>query len=289
MHAAPRTQITAPGEYVIPMAAYLADPAPQPSLSSGLAQTLLDRSPLDAWNDHPRLNPARVERDSGFDIGTTAHALLLEGDETGLVVVDADDWRTNAAKAKRAEAHAAGKTALLAKHADAVRAMVETARDFIADSEFADDWREAESERTIVWEEDGVWMRARPDRRTNDRRIVFDYKTTGDASPRVFSKQLVMMGYHFQDAFYRRGIRALGYSDPAFVFLAQETEAPYQCAFYRCDPMLREIAELKVENAIDRWRACITANNWPGFERRVHHVEAPYWLRMEHEEAIANG
>ena len=89
-----------PGDYKLPDAAYRADPCPLPSLNPTLAIDLLSRSPLHAATEHPRIGkpvePARLD----FDLGRAAHAVLLEGD-TAILPIDADDYRTNAAKAAR--------------------------------------------------------------------------------------------------------------------------------------------------------------------------------------------
>src|SRR4051812_45119883 len=88
---------------------YHADPAEQPSLSSTIARRLLDSSPLHAWTEHPKLNPNYKPKKPrhAFDVGTACHALLLEG-RNAVSVVDAENWKTNAAKALRDEAYAAG-------------------------------------------------------------------------------------------------------------------------------------------------------------------------------------
>ncbi len=274
----------------MPAREYHADPCPAPSLSSGIAKILLAKSPRAAWFAHSKLNPNAVREDeSKFDIGTSAHAMLLEGDSSGIVVVEADDWRTKAAREARDAAHAAGKTALLARHADDVRAMVDVAKTFIANSEIAGLWDDAKSEQTIIWQEQETWLRTRLDRLTTDRRIAFDYKTTGDASPDVFLRQIPRMGYHIQESFYRRSVRALGHDDPRFVFLAQEVEAPYDCALYGCEPGMQAIADAKVDAAISKWRTCLATGNWHGYSGRVHWCSAPAWLQAEAEGMLTHG
>jgi hypothetical protein len=268
----------------IPSEQYHADPAPQPSLSSSLAVTLLRESPFKAWHCHPRLNPHfRQKHDGKFDIGTCSHSVLLERDESKIVIVDADDWRTKLAKEQREAARAAGKTALLARHYDDVRKMVDAARAFIKQSEIAPYWEQADSELTGIWREGPIWLRCRMDRITHDRRVIIDYKSTTDAAPEPFSRLLVRMDYHVQDAFYRRGARALGAPDPKFVFLAQSCEEPYECSLHACDPALQEIADAQVEEAIGLWRACSTKDHWPSHGTRIHYAMAPNYLMTEHE------
>src|SRR5262245_43940260 len=98
--ARPRT-ISEPGIYQMTAAENHADVCPEPSLSAGLSKTLIDDSPRHAQNEHARLNPDRQDDEAQvLDIGTAAHALLLEGD-TGVVVIEASDYRTKLAREAR--------------------------------------------------------------------------------------------------------------------------------------------------------------------------------------------
>lgn len=277
-----------PGYHVMTAEQYHADPAPQPSLSSSIARILVNESPYKAWYSHPKLNPGYQERhEDKFDMGTAAHAMLLENDASRIVTVEANDWRTKAAQEARAAAHAAGKTALLTRHFAAVSKMVDVAKAFIAQSEIAEYWTQAESEVTATWQENGIWLRCRFDRLALNRNCIMDYKSTGDASPEPFSRQLVRMGYHFQDAFYRRAVRALGGKEPSFVFLAQSVEPPHECSLHACEPALREIADLEVQTAIDTWRQCLTSKKWPSHGGRIHWAVPTSWQMTMHEQRLA--
>lgn len=273
-----------PGYHRIQMAKYLADPCVVPSLNASIAQVLLNESPRKAWHSHPKLNPAfQDKRDEGkFDIGIASHAMLLEGIDV-IETCDFDDWRKKEAQERRDAARAAGKIPLLRRHRDAVVAMVSTAEAFIKHSEVGEYWPDAESEITAVCEERGVWMRCRMDKVTKNRRFIFDYKSTTDATPEPFSRQLVRMGYHIQEAFYRRIARNLGAVGPRFVFLAQSVEPPYECSLHGCDEALQEIAEAEVERAVTMWRQCVSTKQWPSHGARIHWALPPTYMMKEHE------
>lgn len=268
----------------IPAAKYHADTLlPVPSLSSSIAEILLRESPRKAWFSHPKLNPAfKPEEDSKFDIGTAAHAMLLEGIDV-IETCDYDDWRKKEAQEKRDAARAAGKIPLLRKHRDAVVAMVSAAEAFIHHSEIAEYWNDGESEVTAICEEDGVWLRARLDRITRSRRHIIDYKSTTDAAPEPFSRQIVRMRYHIQDAFYRRVVRNLGSVRPSFAFVAQSCKPPYECSLHACDPALQEIADAEVQRAIDLWRKCLSTKQWPSHSGRIHYALPTTYMLQEHE------
>lgn len=267
----------------VPAERYHADPCVVPSLSSSLVKVLLRESPRKAFFSHPKLNKDhREEHDGKFDIGTAAHSLLLEGDDC-MHVVEANDWRTKAAQEARENARALGKLPLLAYQATKVRWMVMAAQEFIENSEISTYWKDADSEVTGVWREQDIWLRCRFDRITKNRRVIMDYKSTEDASPDSFGRQLVRMGYHLQDSFYRRCARALGIVGPRFVFAVQSVEEPYECSLHGCDPALQEIADFEVERAVRLWRECITKKSWPSYGGRIHWAMPSNYMIQEHE------
>jgi hypothetical protein len=118
-----------PGIHAIPAGRYHADPCSKPSLSASIAKILCEESPLHAWHRHPRLNPdfERVES-ATFDVGTAAHAMLLEGTDV-CIAVDAPDWRTKAAKEQRDAIRQIGRIPLLIEQWDRVNELYDhTAR-----------------------------------------------------------------------------------------------------------------------------------------------------------------
>lgn len=274
-----------PGIYDIPEAEYHADCCPAASLSSSLVKLLLFKSPLHAWLAHPKLNPDwKPEEKDKFDLGTAAHALLLEGVDN-VRVIEFDDWRTKDAKEGRELARADGKIPLLRHQYEAAHAMVRVAEDAIVTHPELQWWMEGESERTLVWREGDIWCRARVDRISADRKRIADYKSTADAEPGAFSRQISRMAYHIQDAFYRRGTAALFGSNSPMLFIAQDTEAPHACSFHGVAPSLAQIADGYVEQAIKLWGACLKANKFPGYSTAVHWTEATAWQMTEFEEA----
>lgn len=261
--------------------AYHADPAPQPSLSSSIAKILLEQSPRHAWLAHPRLNPNYVaEEDSRFDLGTAAHAMLLERDASRIVWVPADDWRTKTAKEMRDASRAEGKLPLLVKYQPALEAMVKEARSAVAASELGDILDTGAAEQTVVWEENGIYCRARLDLISADRGIIVDYKTTEDARPETFIRQIGRMGYDVQAELYVRGLASVSASS-VFVFLAQEINAPYACSLVALSNAYREVGQAKVERAINLWRYCVTRNEWPGYSSAIHYAEPSAWQLAE--------
>lgn len=271
----------APGIHALPAEAYHGDPCPAPSLSASIAKLLLEKTPRHAWMMHPRLNPDyQAETKASFDLGSAAHALVL-GDEQRFAVVDADDWRTNAAKAARDDAYKAGKVPLLPHQFAAAKAMAAAARAQLdASSEAQDAFRNGRPEQTMIWREGDVWCRARLDWLPAGGNVFYDYKSTGaSAHPDLWGQRTMFdIGADVQAGFYRRGIRALlGIKDPHFRFVVQENEPPYALSIIGLSPAARILADMKAEIAIETWRWCITHGRWPGYPGRVAYPDLPVW------------
>lgn len=273
------------GVHKMSLASYINDPAPEPSLNAGVAHILLTSTPLHAKAAHPKLSPNKDREDSSrLDFGTIAHAILLENDRTRLEVIDADDWRKKETKEKRDEARAYGKLPVLRKEYDRVEQMVLVAKATIAASEIADDFAAAIPEQTLVWQEEGVWCRSRPDKATADWRVSFDYKTcAGSANPMRFGRTILQQGYDLQCALARRGIRHLFDVQTTFVFLAQEIEPPYALAIISLDPSWLTLADDKIRMAMSIWKGCLRTNEWASYPSRIAYVDAPAWAMNEWE------
>lgn len=276
--------IAAPGIYRMSAEDYHRDPCVEPSLSCSFAKTLIDFSPEHAFLTHPKLNPAAVsvEKDE-FDFGSAAHSLFLEGVDR-MAVLDFDSYRTNDSKAARTAARMAGKHPVLIGKAPGLRTMVTLARTaFERCADFGYAFDEGLPELCIIWKDRaGVWCRARPDWLSLDSVAMLDYKTTTDASPAYFSKQISRMNYHIQASFYSRGLSALTERESKFVFLAQEIPAPHGCTFHGCAPSLQQIADDKVETAIVRFAQGLQSGIWPGYPNRIFWAEAAAWQINEH-------
>lgn len=279
-------QITEPGIYALSADAYHADPCPEPSLSSSIAKLLCLSSPAHARHEHPRLNPAAVQEEAErFDIGTAAHAVLLEG-EAAVAIVDAADWRTNVAKAARDAARAAGQIPLLAKVWGDVQAMVKAARLQLDRHREGGRqmFRNGDAERTLIWkEDDDIWCRARLDwlRPVTDELFpwaIDDYKTTGaSANPDDWTRTMFSAGTDIQVAWYRRAVKALTGADAEFRFAVQENYPPYALSVISLGPAALMLAEKKVLYALDAWRAAREQDDWVGYPRRTCYADLPQW------------
>lgn len=294
--------ISEPGIYSISAEEYHRDCCEKPSLSATIAKMLCDDSPLHARTAHVRLNPAAPteEEVDHLNIGTAAHALLLEGLAVA-EVLDFPDWRTKAAREARDAAREAGKVPLLTKHWGAVLAMATSARAQLSRHRASDMFTDGKPEQVIVWKEGDVWCRARLDWLHDSLLNIDDYKTTGaTANPEVISRTLFQNGWDIQAAFYLRGLQAIRAHTmdvaefrnsrlPDFRFAVQETYPPYALSVVALGPDALMLAEKRVTYALDKWHECLRTDTWPGYITDVAYASLPAhlearWLEKELEE-----
>jgi len=271
------------------------DLSEQPSLSASIAHLLCSASPAHARAAHPRLNPEhRREEKERYDIGTAAHAILLEG-EAAVEVVVASDWRTRDAREQRDAARAAERIPLLASVFDEVQAMVAAVREQLAEHHAEPPlFTDGQAEQTLVWEEPGgVMCRARLDWLRHDRTAVDDLKTTSrSANPEAYSRALFSVGGDVQAAFYVRAVQELTGETPEFRWVVVETQPPFALSVVAPGPDVLSIGASKVRYAIETWRRCLASDSWPGYPSEICWATLPpyeeaRWLEKELREMAA--
>jgi len=259
-----------------------ADYHTRPELSSTEARLLLASPAKYRWRKD---NPPLIDDSPKFDIGKAVHAKVL-GAGADVVVVDADDWRTKAARDAREEARATGKAPLLTREFEAVNAMAEavlahpTARALLS--------QPGESELSVFADVENVATRARFDflpNRTDRRTVAVDLKTTVDASLREFEKSVARYQYDVQAAWYLDTYRAAtGDDGAAFVFIAVEKEPPYLTAVHQLPLQWSEMGAVKAKRARQLFAECQASGEWPGYPNEVQLLTPPTWAVYQFEE-----
>lgn len=276
--------IDQPGVYDIPAEAYHADPVKGGSLSSTGARGLLNMPPA-RWlheRDHPQApTPAMV-------FGTAVHSLTL-GTGPKVVRVDAEDYRTKAAKDARDAALVAGDVPLLRGDFDKARAMAEAVLAHEVAGALFDPAR-GKPEQTLVWRDidTGIWRRSMVDHLPHAERgrpILADLKTTVDASPRGVARSVAKYGYHQQGPFYLDGYEALfPGSDAAFLFVFVEKDPPHLVAVYELDAAAAYLGGELNRRAIRLFAECQAAAAWPGYSPEIEPISLPAWAHNRLEE-----
>lgn len=146
------------------------------------------------------------------------------------------------------------------------------------------DLTSGKAEEVLLWQDDGVWCRARPDWRRPG--LMLDYKSTaGSAEPSAWIRnQMIPMGFDAQAIHYGRGEKATSGSSSQFLFLVQENYEPYECSFVGLSPATIEVAQRKWELALGIWKSCMQRGKWPGYSMQVAYAEPTAWQLDQDEE-----
>jgi hypothetical protein len=170
-----------------------------------------------------------------------------------------------------------------------IRDMVESVRRWVDQSEVNGIFSNGNAEVTGLWEENGAMFRLRADWLTTDQGIILDLKTTGmNANPDSFIRQILSMGYDVQAALYTRGMEKLTGKRPKFIFLVAENKPPYACSLIGLAPSLLELADRKVDRAIQQWSECIKSRKFPAYPMQIAWAEAPAWALSQFSDSEIN-
>jgi hypothetical protein len=284
-------EIAKPGVFDgIPDAVYHSDPVKGGSLSSTGARKLLPPS-CPARFRYDQLNPPPPKHE--FDLGHAAHHLVL-GTGPELLVIEADDWRTKAAREAKTAAYAAGQVPLLPFEYDQVEDMAAAIRaDPIASNVLRPGT--GRTELTLVWRDvqSGVMCRARIDYcrdMADGRTLIVDYKTARSAEPEAISKAIAEHGYHQQLDFYVDGALELGLAkDPVPMLIVQEKTAPYLVTVQQVAHSAMEWGSVLNRAAMDIYAECLRTNTWPGYTTSITGAVLPPWKERAYENAQERG
>jgi hypothetical protein len=287
--------ISAPGLYDdIVEKRYHRDPVIEPSLSSSIAKLLVHRSARHAAYAHPRLKKplGDIEKyDAKKAIGTAAHRTLL-GKGGAIKTVNAEDFKTAAARKLRDDALAAGMTPVLVDDMAEVERMVEAARDQLASTDLRGYFEApGQSEVTMVWRAGEVWCRGRLDRlpdavREGGHVVLADLKTTSGSSHWDDWESVAYdLAYDIQSVFYPFGLRSLipGIRSVEFKFAVLEQKPPYGLTVCQFPGLAIEEAEQDVQLAMKIWANCLRTGEWPSYDGGTVTLEKAPWRSMRAE------
>jgi len=226
-----------------------------PALGSTSLKTLATRTPAHYLHDQ-----AHPKQSAAFDLGTVAHSLILEQDESGVVVIEAEAKRGKVWTEPAEKAAAEGKIALTSKEWEQVRGM----RDSVMAHDVAGPlFRGHLAEQSVFWEEDGLHLKCRPDAWRFD--ALVDLKTTVNADPREFGKTAYNFGYHQSAAHYQDGVRTVAGETLPFIFVLVEKTAPYLVSVVELDEVALDYGRQMNDRAKRVYRECVKTGRWPGY------------------------
>jgi hypothetical protein len=283
-----------PGIYPnVPERAYHADPAEGISASASVLKTLYNKSPEHAWTLHPKLNPDWEPSDptDEKDKGTILHALMLD-QPAPYRILHFKDYKTDAAKAAKEDARAAGMIPILGKKFDELPPVATALRTRLR-RDYPDLWAALTDpgtlrEVTIITHIEGALYRCRADALPPPGcKVICDFKFTGrEAEPETWAKQ--MRGEHlFSAALYPRAVEAQRGDLPEFKFIVCEWDAPYGASVHAAGPLLIGKGWRRSQVALRRWNWCMQNGRWPSYLPVTYYSDPPSWWERQDDEAAA--
>lgn len=140
---------------------------------------------------------------------------------------------------------------------------------------------DGKAEQTVVWNEDGLDMKCRPDymREWEGKTMAIDIKTTKDA--RQFERAIANFRYHVQAAHYTSGLISILKKPVLFLFVVLETKYPYGSRIIALDDATMELGNRVRLEDLETLRNCINTNHWPKYDKQkepqIEIVNVPNW------------
>lgn len=94
---------------------------------------------------------------------------------------------------------------------------------------------------------------------------ITDLKTTKDASPSGFARQVVGLGYDAQAAWYSDGYEIATGERKPYVIVAVENYEPYVVQVYRLPESVLAVGRAKYRAWLERLAWCRENSQWPGY------------------------
>ena len=268
----------------IPEDIYHSDPCPEPSLSSSMANALVEKTELEAMIDSKRLNPNYKESESSaaMDLGTIAHDFVLLGGQNLFEVAPFDAWRSNDAKAAKAAIEARGKIALNQNTRgiiDDVAMMKNRLLEQVSEHrEYPELFQGGDAEQSGFAFDGKIWNRARFDwLPTKYPDLIVDYKTTGIDFNR-WEKNELWGGKYMQSIHYRHVYKTIIGRDAKFVWLVQQVKEPYLIKLFTIDASYIEEVSKRYELARLKFMNCLKTGQWRGEVPYTIHSYPPKWV-----------
>jgi len=234
----------------------------KPYLTPSLARTLLAKSPAHARLACPFFPEYAPRQPTAAMIEGTVVDEMIIGDPQRVVVVDAPDWRTKAAKDKRDDAIAAGKIAVLTETAARCAMLASRLRDALECNGV--ELTHCSLRHRLFWRSEDVDCSGEPDivDHSYDPPVVIDIKTT-TICPTAdnWSRHVAGMGYDIQAATYCEAAAAGN-----FAWLVIETVPPYSVVMHIASAALLRVGRQQWDAAKKLWARCIAGNDFPGPE-----------------------
>jgi len=258
----------------------------------GVSKSQLDKiakSPLQFW--HSEANPTNPTKAMILGSATDTYRCSQKEFDENYLVIKKISRSTTAGKTYWAEqsekAEAEGRT-ILCEEPHKELADLKTIKAIchaLAEHPVASNLTTSGSQVSFYWKdaETGLLCKCRPDFMPVDG-VLVDLKVTHDPSPNAFKRSIGNYRYHAQDAFYIEGVNQainqaqLSIALPSyFVFVAVQSEAPYDIGIYRLPEQARQLGTDCFRKDLRTYKECSVNDRWPGLCTQIIDLDLPAW------------
>lgn len=236
------------------------------------------------WQQNAPVDP---EKTGAFDLGKALHCRLLEPNEfqDRFIIAPYFNRRTNDGKAEEAaflaEREESGKIVMDAEDGRKLDIMFESAMAHPVVRWLFE--QAGTNESTIVWidPETGETCRCRPDRMLTQRPILVDVKKV-DGLDR-FERHVEEFRYHVQDAMYSEGYFHQFGTWPQFLFLIVSSTvsgARYPVDVVELPEDWKQAGRELFRRDLNTYHACQTSNDW----MQIRQLKRPRWAQSQDQE-----
>ena len=115
---------------------------------------------------------------------------------------------------------------------------------------------------------------------------IVDLKSTKDASPTGFAREVMRYEHHAQLAFYRDGYAMLTGQTLPVVIVAVEAAAPHVVQVYRLSEETLELGRERYVSLLAQLNVYRKESRWPGYAEAEMELELPRWAYPDDEEEV---
>jgi len=211
-------------------------------ISSSVVKTVYKKS-LAHWKGQ------KIVQSAAFAMGNAVHANLLEAERN--LVVKGPKTKTTASFKTMKEALTEDQVLLTEVEFNVASRITKGALDNRICAE-ALQHHERVNEISIFVKDpvSGLMLKTRPDLMIESRNMVYDVKTTQDASPKGFLSECVKYGYFLQGAHYVYTCKLAGYDVDKFAFIACEKSSPFLSHLHIMGPEVMEWATVELHKTL---------------------------------------
>lgn len=227
------------------------------------------------------------EDTAALALGRLTHALVFE---PGTFARDYAVFEGPVRRGKEWEAFKAaneGKTIFKTDEVDEAAAMADAVRRHPLVQPYLRD--DGKYEHVIEWTDRPTGLRCKGKVDWYIPGVLLDLKSCRTIEGRRFGADAARFGYHAQLAHYRAGLRATGLPVEKVAIVAVEKVAPYDVGVFVLDDEALYAGDEEVRGLLDRLKAHLAADQWPGRYGEEQALQLPAWMFMDEDDEELGG